>query len=314
LGDTGITRLRELARREGRSLFGAAADIDRIPRVAAKAKQALAEFRSLIEGLRQELEGASVSRLLEHTIKTTAYEGYLREHFDDADERLANLGELLDAAADYDAGPSPDGLRGFLEEATLASDQDALDARSDTVKLMTLHAAKGLEFDHVFVAGVEEGLLPLVGEAEKAEELEEERRLLYVGITRARKSATLTFAHFRRQYGLEEARIPSRFLEELPQEHLHTLEFGEEGRRPARSRALASMHGRGGGRVPSRGGWAPEGPLPGEWVEHPSLGRGQVLALEPSEEGDRATVRFVDGSTRVLVLKYANLTRLGRKR
>ena len=307
LGDTGVNRLRELARREGRSLFGAAADIGRIPRVAAKAKQALAEFRSLIEGLRQELEGASVSRLLEHTIKTTAYEEYLREHFDDADERLANVGELLDAAADYDAGPSPDGLRGFLEEATLASDQDALDTRSDTVKLMTLHAAKGLEFDHVFVAGLEEGLLPLVGEAEKAEELEEERRLLYVGITRARKSATLTFAHFRRQYGLEEARIPSRFLEELPQEHLHTLEFGEEGRRPARSRALASMHGRG-------GETEPEGPLPGEWVEHPSLGRGQVLALEPSEEGDRATVRFIDGSTRVLVLKYAKLTRLGRKR
>jgi DNA helicase-2/ATP-dependent DNA helicase PcrA len=307
LGETGVTRLRELARREGRSLFGAAAEIDRIPRVAAKAKQALAEFRSLIDGLRQKLEGASVAVLLAHIIKSTAYEDYLREHFDDADERLANVGELLDAAAEYDAGPNPDGLRGFLEEATLASDQDALDSRSDTVKLMTLHAAKGLEFDHVFVAGLEEGLLPLVGEAEEGQELEEERRLLYVGITRARRSVTLTFAHFRRQYGVEEARVPSRFLEELPEEHLHTLEFGEEGRRPGRSRALASTE-------QARRGSEPEGPLPGEWVEHPAFGRGQVLALESGEEGGRATVRFVDGSTRVLVLKYAKLTRLGRKR
>ena len=326
LGETGIGRLRELARREGRSFFGAVADIDRIPRVAAKAKEALLQFRALIDEVRTRLESGSVAGLLKHVIGATAYEDYLREHFDDADERLANVAELLDAARDYDAGPAPDGLRGFLEEATLASDQDALDSRSDTVKLMTLHAAKGLEFDHVFIAGLEEGLLPLVGEAEEGEKLEEERRLLYVGITRARKSATLTFAHFRRQYGVEEARTPSRFLEELPEEHLSMLELGEGSRPyrgatalestqwgPTRSRRPDSprpepVEGRAGG------GKEPEGPLPGEWVEHPAFGRGQVLALEPDEEDGRATVRFVDGSTRVLVLKYAKLTRLGRKR
>ena len=306
LGQTTLGRLRDLARQEARSLFAASASIDQIPRVQKKAKEAVAQFRALLAELRGRHEaGESVTSLLEHVVETVRYEEYLRDRFDDADERLANVGELLDAAASYDERPTPDGLRGFLEEAALASDQDALDSRSDTVKLMTLHAAKGLEFDHVFIAGLEEGLLPLVGEEDDEEELEEERRLLYVGITRARKSTTLTYTHFRRQYGREEPKLPSRFLEELPEEHVQRVVLAEEQmefQRPRRRRAARPA----GGKRPT------EGPQPGEWVEHPAFGRGQVMTVEPDDEGGRATVRFVDGSTRVLILKYAKLTRSRR--
>lgn len=328
LGAKTVERLRELARREGRSLFGASARIDEVPRVQRKAKEALARFRDLIGELRRRQQAEEpVAALLEYVIEATDYERYLRDRFDDADERLANVAELLDAAAAYDERPTPDGLRGFLEEAALASDQDGLDTRSDTVKLMTLHAAKGLEFDHVFIAGLEEGLLPLVGEAAEEDELEEERRLLYVGITRARHTATLSFAHFRRQYGREQPKMPSRFLEELPEEDLQWVDLTEEalafgaGRRgrgalsalreggaPPRGRA---QQGTG---APSAKAPTPKGPQPGEWVEHPVFGRGQVLSREGGGPGERVTVRFVDGSTRVLVLEYAKLTRLGRRR
>ena len=308
LGQTTVGRLRDLARREARSLFGASANIDQIPRVSKKAKEALCRFRALVEDLRQRHEvGESVASLLEHIIDTVKYEEHLRDRFDDADERLANLGELLGAATSYDesAGRRIDGLRGFLEEAALASDQDGLDSRTETVKLMTLHAAKGLEFDHVFIAGLEEGLLPLVGEDDDEGELEEERRLLYVGITRARKSATLTYAHFRRQYGREEPKLPSRFLEELPEEHVQTVDLADEVlefRRPRR-RAPAKRP-----RKKRTGG----GPQPGEWVEHPAFGRGQIMEAEPDEDGGKATVRFIDGTTRVLILKYAKLTKSRR--
>ena len=309
LGAKTVERLRQLARREGRSLFGASARIDEVPRVQKKAKEALTGFRGLIEELRQKQQaGEPVAALLEQVAEATGYGGYLRDRFDDADERLANVAELLSAAAAYDERPAADGLRGFLEEAALASDQDGLDARTDTVKLMTLHAAKGLEFDHVFIAGLEEGLLPLVGEDAEEEELEEERRLLYVGITRARHSATLSHTHFRRQYGREEPKLPSRFLEELPQGHLQRVDLAEE--------ALAfGARGRPRGpRRPPRQRRRAEGPQPGEWVEHPVFGRGQVMSREPGEVEDRAAVRFIDGTTRVLVLKYAKLTRLGRRR
>jgi len=309
IGATTLGRLRDLARQEGRSLFGVAEHLDRVPRVSRKAKESVAEFRDLIARLRRrQEEGAAAAELLGDVIEAVDYEGYLRDRFDDADERLANLAELLDHAASYDEGPSPDGLRGFLEESTLASDQDGLDERSDTVKLMTLHAAKGLEFDHVFVAGLEDDLLPLVGDDDEEEELEEERRLLYVGITRARKTVTLTYANFRKQYGLEQAKTPSRFLAELPEEHVEMTSLDEDfdTYRPSWRRGTASQARR---PRPS----ASKGPKPGEWVKHPSFGRGQVMAVEPGGEEAKATVRFIDGTTRVLILKYAKLTRLGRR-
>ncbi len=309
LGTTSLGRLRDLARTQGRSLFGASEALDQIPRVSKKAKGALEKFRALVEELRVKNEaGGSVGELLRHTSEATGYEAYLTGRFDDAGERLAHVAELLDAADSYDERPAPDGLRGFLEEAALAGDQDGLDERSDTVKLMTLHAAKGLEFDHVFTVGLEEGLLPLLGEDEDdGEELEEERRLLYVGITRARKSAALSYAHFRRQYGREEARLPSRFLTELPEEHVTVTDLASEAEGHYRPGRLAYVS------APKPRQRSPEGPQPGEWVEHPTFGQGQVMILEPDGDDGKATVRFVDGSTRVLILKYAKLSRLERR-
>ena len=235
IGDTTIERVREHAKRAEVSLMDAArvASHGVVSTLKPAARRKLAAFVDIIDGLRQVMAaGASVSEMIIQTVERSGYRDRLAaEDTPESRDRLANLGELVTMAADFDdAGDdSPDGgeaggLAAFEERISLASALDEADGRADqAVTLMTIHAAKGLEFPVVFLAGMEDGLFPSLRVREDEDErksLEEERRLAYVAITRARERLILTSARQRRQWAEIKMSPPSRFLDDIPADHL----------------------------------------------------------------------------------------------
>ena len=185
--------------------------------LGARAEAALGAFRSLMERLRAEAEGKSADQVLRAIMDQTGYRRMLEtDPSPDAESRLENIGELVNAAAE--AAERGEGITEFLDHAALVSDADGLDERA-AVLLLTLHNAKGLEFPMVFIAGLEDGLFPHSRSLNAASTLEEERRLCYVGMTRARKRLYLTWARSRRRFGGGELEpcTPSRFLREVPE-------------------------------------------------------------------------------------------------
>ena len=183
----------------------------------AKTQEKVQSFMKLLSRIEDYALTHKPSETVAYVIKESGIEHELRGEGDDGDERLANIKELASLATRYDSLPAEEGLRVFLEEAALASDQDALKEKEDSVKLMTIHAAKGLEFEHVFVSGLEEGLFPSERSEmrDKPEEREEERRLFYVALTRAKKQLHLSCAMIRMIFGSTTVNVPSRFLTEI---------------------------------------------------------------------------------------------------
>lgn len=200
------------------SITAVAADLN----PTSKAAKALRGFHALMINFRSLLDSKTVSGLIKEIIKHTRYEDYLRtlkgEVYENAEERIENVNELLTVAAKYDSAGS-DGLAQFLEEVTLLQETDKVKEGERAVTLMTMHAAKGLEFPVVFIAGMEEGLFPHSRTLWAPDELEEERRLCYVAITRAKEQLHISLAKWRNIYGSRAANIPSRFLSEVP-DHL----------------------------------------------------------------------------------------------
>lgn len=186
---------------------------------AVKAIPALARFDALIQGLREEIGHQKAAPFFKHLFKSTRYREYLEEGKDRAQERWENVRELAALAKKYDDMPAPEGLRTLLEDAALMSDQDTMEDGDNVVHLMTFHAAKGLEFRAVFMVGLEEGVFPHARSLFNPMELEEERRLCYVGITRAKEKVFLSFARSRAHFGSIQVNPPSRFLGEMS-EHL----------------------------------------------------------------------------------------------
>jgi hypothetical protein len=300
IGDTSVSRLAGYADGHAISLWeatGRAADAG----LAAAAVRAVTQFRSAMETLMATATDASVATILEAVLDRTGYlEALEAERTIEARGRIENLEELVGVAREYDAAGEERSLSGFLQEISLYSDQDALrdDEQGDggQVTLMTLHNAKGLEFRAVFMIGVEEGIFPHARSIEE-NSLEEERRLAYVGMTRAKERLVLTHALRRNLYGRSDANLPSRFLDELP-----TIGVERERLRPT-SWSDYGAHVR---------EVAPRMDIPdlstGDTVRHQSLGTGIVTRIEP---GSVVTVRFEDGSERRLMLEYAPLERLG---
>ena len=184
----------------------------------AATKEKIAGFRRLLKDIRRELTEKKPSEAVRFVIQQTGMERALQEGDSEDEERLLNIRELVSVATQYDAMKPEDGIEAFLANAALATDQDDLKTDADAVKLMTVHASKGLEFDHVFIAGMEQGLFPFAhldddktGQAEQ----EEERRLFYVALTRARKKVHLSYALIRTVYGAERVNTPSEFIEDI---------------------------------------------------------------------------------------------------
>jgi DNA helicase-2/ATP-dependent DNA helicase PcrA len=198
--------------------------------LGGKAGESVASFRRFISKLQAELASKKPSDVVKFILKESGIETYLMKEGDEGLERLQNIKELVTLALKYDAMPQGEGIEKMLEETALASDQDEVDEKKPAVKLMTIHASKGLEFDYVFVTGLEEGLFPSRRDGEEKDE-EEERRLMYVAVTRAGKKVFLTSASIRTIFGEKRMGIPSEFIGDIGDEH-----FEEAPEKPERKK------------------------------------------------------------------------------
>ena len=231
VGDGTLAKLLEAATRDGATLIEVAADPRRfgISRVPGRAAAGLAQLTKLFAGFAAR-PLYPLEDVITAVIRESGYEQMLRTDVDPrAPERLENIGELVsDARTRQREEPDVD-LRTWLEQVSLVSDTDKLDMQADSVKLMTLHSAKGLEFDAVFLTGLEENVLPHARSLQGDSDLEEERRLCYVGITRARKRLTLSLARHREAFGRAQRNSPSRFLHEIPTELTAVQDLAGQG-------------------------------------------------------------------------------------
>jgi len=303
IGNTSQGRLAAHANTTGMPIWEVAGRAEEVPGLSAAAIKAVDRFHEMMEGLRAGVESASVATLLEATLRESAYlESLVAERTVEAEGRVENLEELIGVAAEFDLNREGEGegegevspLEEFLQQISLYTEQDALREEESLITLMTLHNAKGLEYSTVFIVGCEEGSFPHMRALQEGGE-EEERRLCYVGITRARERLYMSWARERRLFGRSERSLPSRFIEELPAE-------------------LTERHGGGGGPrwqdpFVGRGseGSIDRGPVlelqSGDDVIHASFGEGVVTGVEP---GGVIVVRFSgEGSERKLMADYA---------
>ncbi len=296
IGATSQGRIVGHANTVGQPVWEVAAAPEAVPGLASAAVKAVGRFMSVMERLRERAAGgASVGDLLRETLDESGYLQALEaERTIEAQGRLENLEELVSVAREYDGTAEEPSVEEFLQQVALFSEQDALRDDEGVVTLMTLHNAKGLEFPIVFMIGCEDGVFPH-SRAIEGGDLEEERRLCYVGVTRAKRELFLSHARTRNLYGGRDWNLPSRFLDEIPAE----LTDREE--------------------APSPTSWdaAPSRPAPrtgasfalGDDVVHANFGEGVVTGIEP---GGLVVVRFAgDGSERKLMADYAPLKRRG---
>ncbi|MEZ5101333.1 MAG: UvrD-helicase domain-containing protein [Thermoleophilia bacterium] len=299
IGDTSLARLRGFADAQGITLWEAFERVDESG-VGAAAVKAVRAFVSAIAALREEAVGLSVPEVVDAMVDRSGLIAALEaERTIEARGRIENLEELVGVAREFQEREEGASLARCLPEVSLASAQDELDHEGGLVTLMTLHNAKGLEFRGVFVTGLEEGVFPHARSIEE-QGLEEERRLFYVGVTRARERLTLTHATARSLWGSRGYNLPSRFLDELGEgiERDRLRPSSWSGFAPRAQQAAA---------VRPRTD-APELST-GDAVRHGTLGEGVVTRIEP---GGIVTVRFrSDGSERRLILEYAPLERVG---
>ena len=295
IGDASLARLQAHADAYGISLWEALGQAEEAG-ISAAPLRAVQQLHGLLQSLMAGALDMDVPDVLERVLERSGYLDSLRaERTIEAQGRMENLQELVGVAQEYQHTAPEPSLSGFLQEISLYSDQDAIRGEQSLVTLMTLHNAKGLEFRAVFMIGMEEGIFPHARSIEE-QGLEEERRLAYVGMTRAQERLVLTHASARSLYGSRSYNLPSRFLDELPETHVE------------RSRLQpASWSGYG-----SPTGVAPRADVPtlstGDSVRHETLGEGVVTAIE---RGGLVTVRFAsDGSERRLMLDYAPLERI----
>src|SRR5919202_571717 len=294
IGDSSVARLQSYADTHGISLWEATEFAEEAG-VGAAPRKAIDAFRTTIQSLQAGALELPVPELVERVLERTGYlEALEAERTVEAQGRIENLQELVGVAREYQETAEEPSLSSFLQEISLYSDQDAMRGEQSLVTLMTLHNAKGLEFRVVFLIGMEEGIFPHSRSIEE-QMLEEERRLCYVGMTRAKERLVLTHAVARSLYGLRDFKLPSRFLDELPAEGVE-----RERLTPASWASTAPA-------VVS-----PREDVPllstGDSVRHGTLGEGVVTRIEP---GGVVTARFADdGSERRLMLDYAPLEKI----
>ena len=300
IGQTSQARLVGHANTIGASVWEVAAAADKVPGLATAALRAVERFMSVMERLRERVEGgASLGDLLAETLQETGYTQALEaERTVEAQVRLENLEELVGVAREYDATAEEPSVEEFLQQIALFSEQDQLRDEQGLVTLMTLHNAKGLEFGTVFILGMEDGVFPHA-RAIEAGDLEEERRLAYVGITRAKRELYLTYARTRALFGNRDWNLRSRFVDEIPIELTDREEQGPTGREGASTwsggAAGAAVEPTGPGAIFALG----------DDVTHANFGDGVIVGVEP---GGLVVVRFAsDGSERKLMADYAPL-------
>lgn len=301
IGSKTIEAIRAHARDFSCSLWSASQDLLKGGRMTPRASGALQGFVNLIEEAAFETKESELPEKLEEVLNRAK----LREHFEKSrdgkgQDRIENLEELVNATRQFEVPPDEEqltGLDAFLAHAALEAGDNQAEAYEDSVQLMTMHSAKGLEFPVVFIGGVEEGLFPHSMSADDPERLEEERRLCYVGMTRAMQQLILSHAESRRLHGSDTYPLPSRFLREIPPEVIQEVRARAQVSRPYSS-AAGSLN------------MAEEitGFTLGQRVTHPKFGEGVVLNAEGQGNGARIQVNFETVGSKWLVVAYANLT------
>jgi len=316
IGKTTTDALSDLAVERETSLWGAVDIAVKEQLYPGRTLRALESFHKLITDFVGAAQELSVAELLERIVNSSKYQEMLQEEgTEESESRVENIRELLTAAVESDE--RGESLRDFLDHAALVSDQDAYDEKAP-ITLMTLHTAKGLEFPVVFITGLEDGLFPHSRSMEEGRQLEEERRLFYVGMTRAEQKLYLTSARYRRYFGNMDQQVsePSRFLSEIPPELIE--EAGERRRKPAVVyggtsynsvdaviRALPSASKpRVGAPAAKKGA--------GKWtmgtrVKHPKFGNGTILRTEGDGDDMKLTISFMSHGLKKMIAKYAEL-------
>jgi DNA helicase-2/ATP-dependent DNA helicase PcrA len=274
---------------------------------AARAEKQLLGLLELWEGWRAAAAHLKVAALIDRVLVDTEYESWIRDGTEEGEERWANVMELRNVAADYDALPQDIALSTFLEEVALVSDIDELPESAEAPTLLTLHSAKGLEFGVVFIVGLEEGILPHSRSFDDPEEMEEERRLCYVGVTRAKERLYLLHAFRRSRYGGDDLNVPSRFLADLP---AHILQGKSSATaRPAVGPAITRPALR--TSTPA----APQQPTlrqfaVGDRVRHALFGVGTVIESKATRQDEELKVAFPGKGIKTLLASYARLERV----
>src|SRR5688572_21180438 len=287
--------------------------------LAPRATTSLAAFRDLIVGMAAMAPRETVSIALGKVIDQSGYLQDLRdERTEEAESRIENLMELVSAAREYELRNPEPSLAGFVDQLSLLSDADEeAGSRTARVLMMTMHSAKGLEFPIVIMAGLEEGLFPHSRSSDDEAELEEERRLCYVGITRAQRRLVLTSAARRRVFGDYQSSEPSRFIDEIPRELIEELPSTfVSPYQSSFSQFRPNPYGRGGRRIreeqpayvyEDEDQSVPAGLRPGVRVRHPTFGEGTVLSIEPLDDDTKLVVRFSSVGQKTLRAKFAKL-------
>ena len=307
IGATTVAKLQDYARANGTSLFMTLTQLHLVDSIKGKTKEKLEEFGILIFTLVAEMEDRTVLDILESILDRTGYLAQLEESTDPQDQaRAENIGELLSVAKDFqDTNPSGT-VEDFLEQVALVNDVDSFEQEESKVTLMTLHAAKGLEFPIVFLGGLEEGLFPHSRTLMNPEEIEEERRLAYVGITRAEKELYISNATTRTVFGRTSSYLPSRFIDEIPEELVDGLRAKRKVPDDIKRHVPQHMS------VTSRPVTKPivRNEVIADWkigdtAIHSKWGNGKVINVAGEGAGMKLTIEFPTQGVRVVMAKFA---------
>ena len=307
IGATTVAKLQDYARANGTSLFMTLTQLHLVDTIKGKTKEKLEEFGILIFTLVAEMEDKTVLDILESILDRTGYLAQLEESTDPQDQaRAENIGELLSVAKDFQ-DTNPNGtVEDFLEQVALVNDVDSFEQEESKVTLMTLHAAKGLEFPIVFLGGLEEGLFPHSRTLMNPEEIEEERRLAYVGITRAEKELYISNAITRTVFGRTSSYLPSRFIDEIPEELVDGLRAKRKVPDDIKRHVPQHMS------VTSRPVTKPivRNEVIADWkvgdtAIHSKWGNGKVINVAGEGAGMKLTIEFPTQGVRVVMAKFA---------
>jgi DNA helicase-2/ATP-dependent DNA helicase PcrA len=317
IGPRTLTELSAYSRDNNISLFDTveSAVEKGAPRLAPRMVQSLTGFVEMMKLLTARSREMPLSKLVSEIVEKTGYKDYITAE-ENGEERWENIMELRNAARDFDALDPGEALATFLEQISLISDIDSLEEKVEATVLTTLHQAKGLEFPVVFITGMEDGLLPHRRSMEDPDELEEERRLCYVGVTRAKKRVYLLHAKYRNLFGSSGGTVRSRFLDDIPQELITNVSLYNEGYSDSDFTPVTELYSK--KRKLEEVVSAKPGPQPrpaislsvGDRVSHKIFGEGVVISLTGSGNDQQVTVNFDSAGVKRLLLSYAPLEKI----
>ena len=314
IGEATLSKIQHYALEHNLSLFEALGQADRISGISPRLQTTIRNFYDFIAKYIQLKEKISLTELANSLVEETGIlQKFKLEGTPDAFSRIENIRELQNAISEYAQSVEHATLEGFLEQIALISDIDNWDDRSNVVSLMTLHSAKGLEFPVVFICGLEEGLFPLSRNMETREDIEEERRLFYVGVTRAKEKLYLSYARARKMFGDYKPGKPSRFLEEIDQSLLEVESsdpyYRTRGRVLQKERAYVPEPEETPQIMPDYENYSQEQTtlMPGMRIFHSHFGEGVIKTISGRGEKTKIVVDFEDNGVKTIMVKYASI-------